>query len=176
MIPSLTHVCTLYPQRRESDTVCTRIVDPHRVVHQLQSVCVKSERNLHCPLWTGVHLLGESRFPKVPMKKNVSWLVYSMRMHVFGFVLPFLYVITFFILPIFLCMLMDICISLGNFCPPDGVLGVFFSNHVSISMIPLCAQSKVPVNESRWSCITVICCGHIGALQVFNDMNRCSQL
>lgn len=53
---------TLYPQWRESDTVCTRIVDPHWVVHQLQSVCGESERNLHCPLRTGVHLLGESLF------------------------------------------------------------------------------------------------------------------
>lgn len=50
----------LYPQWGESDTVCTRIVDPHWVVHQLQPVCVESERNLYCPLWTGVHLLGES--------------------------------------------------------------------------------------------------------------------
>lgn len=51
-----------FPQWRESDTVCTRVVDPHWVVHQLQSVCVESERHLHCSLWTGVHLLGESIF------------------------------------------------------------------------------------------------------------------
>lgn len=169
MIPSLTQVCTLYTQWRESDTVCTRIVDPHRVVHQLQSVCVKSERNLHCPLWAGVHLLGESLFPKLPTKKNVSWLVYFIRRHVFSFVLTLF--MSWHSTHFFLSMLMDVCVTMWACLSTRWRLGCF---HVSISMIPLCAKSKV--NESRWSCISMVCCVHTDALQLFNDMNCCSQL
>lgn len=52
--------CALDFQWREPYTLRTRVADPYRVVHQLQSDCVKSARNIHCPLWTGVDLPGES--------------------------------------------------------------------------------------------------------------------
>ena len=52
--------CLSYLQWREPDSIRTRVADPYRVVHQLQSDCIKSARNIHCTLWAWVNLSGET--------------------------------------------------------------------------------------------------------------------
>ena len=48
------------PQGGEPDPLRSRDAHPQRVVHQLQPDGGQGAGHLHCPLWPGVHMPGQS--------------------------------------------------------------------------------------------------------------------